>query len=176
MGSSLQEQLLKAGLVNEKQARKAESGKRPPKRGKKGSKPAPSEIVQSAQKAMAEKATRDRALNDWRKEKAERKAIRAQIRQLIEQNCLARDEAELAYNFVDGGKVCKLHVTAPIRTGLIQDQLAIAKLDGRYEVVPRETAEKIRARDARCLVELQARQEPDAEDYADHPIPDDLMW
>jgi uncharacterized protein YaiL (DUF2058 family) len=176
MGSSLQEQLLKAGLVDEKQVRRTQTRKRPPKRGKKGSKPAPSESAQAAREAMAQKAARDRSLNDWRKEKAERKAIRAQIRQMIEQNLLSRDDADLTYNFVDAGRVCRLYVTPAIRDGLINDRLAIVKLDDRYEVVPQVTAEKIRGRDARCVVTLETQATSEDEAYAEHPIPDDLMW
>ena len=152
MGNSLQDQLLKAGLANEKQAKKAKAGQVPKKRGKKGQAPVLSESTRAAQQAMAEKAERDRALNERRKAEAERKARMAQIRQLIEQNRLPREEGEIGYNFVDGGKVRKLFVTPEIQTKLGKGHLEIVRLDGRYEVVPADVAEKIRARDAACVV------------------------
>ncbi len=177
MGSSLQEQLLKAGLVDEKQVRKAQTGKPPLKRKKKGGPPpTASESTRAAQQAAAEKAAHDRALSERQKAKAEHKALRAQIRQLIERHRIPRDSAELAYHFVEGGTVRKIHVTEAMRDQLVRDRLAIVRLDGRYDLVPPEVAEKIRARDPRCLVERQLTQTPEDDAYADHPVPDDLMW
>jgi hypothetical protein len=177
MGNSLQEQLLKAGLVDEKRLKKAQAGKAPPKRGKKGAPPAPpSESARAAQQAISEKAARDRGLNERQRAKAERKALRAQIRQLIEQNRLPRDNAEIAYNFMEGGTVRKLHVTEAIRDQLVKDRLSIVRLDGRYDVVPPDIAEKIRARDPGCVVQRQPTESSTDDAYADHPIPDDLMW
>ena len=106
MGNSLQDQLLKAGLADEKQAKKARAAKVPKKRGKKSERaPALSESARSARQSMAEKAEKDRALNEQRKAEAERKAKLAQVRQLVERNRLTRDEAGIAYNFIDGDKV-----------------------------------------------------------------------
>ena len=55
---------------------------------------------------------------------------------------------------------------------------AIVRFGGGYELVPREIAEKARQRDAGALVLMNdfapTPEEDDA--YADHPIPDDLMW
>lgn len=179
MGNSLQDQLLKAGLVDEKQARKARAGKAPKKKGKKGRQgPVPSESAEAAQQAMAEKAERDRGLNQQRKAEAERKALTAQIRQLITQHRLPRDDAEIGYHFVDGGKVRKLFVTRAIQDRLGQGRLAIVRLDDRYEVVPIDVAEKIRARDVTFVVALQATEPETAEDdpYKDFQVPDDLIW
>jgi len=178
MGNSLQDQLLKAGLATEKQARKAKAGKPPKKRGKKGRPAEPTESARAAQQAMAEKAARDKTLNQERKSKAERKALMAQIRQLVEHNRLPREDAEIGYNFVSGGKIRKLYVTPEIQAKLTKGQADIIRLDGRYEVVLADIAEKIRARDAACLVPRPAADEPPDEDdpYKDFQVPDDLMW
>ncbi|MGA7801015.1 MAG: DUF2058 domain-containing protein [Gammaproteobacteria bacterium] len=179
MANSLQDQLIKAGLADAKQARKANAGKGPAKGRKKGRQgPALSESAQAARQAMADKANRDRELNQKRKEAAERKAVTAQIRQLIEQNRLPRDDAEEGYHFADGAKIRKLLVTPAIRDQLSEGRLDIVKLDGRYEVVSPAVAEKIRARDARCVMARPAPEtEPEEQDpYADYRVPDDLMW
>ncbi|MFA7097728.1 MAG: DUF2058 family protein [Gammaproteobacteria bacterium] len=57
----------------------------------------------------------------------------------------------------------------------------MAKLNGRYDIVPKDVADKIRQRDAAYVVERQGQgqepQPPDANDpYADYQVPDDLMW
>ena len=76
MGNSLQDALIKAGLADAKQARKARAGKHTRKTGKKDrQEPKPSEAAQAARKSMTQRAARDRDLNQQRKEKAERKAL-----------------------------------------------------------------------------------------------------
>lgn len=178
MINSLQDQLIKTGLANAKQAKKGKPARGPKKKKKDRQDHVLSDSAQAAQRAMTEKATRDRALNRQREQAAERKAIMGQIRQLIEQNRLPRDKADLGYHFQDGNKIRKLHVTPPMHEQLSQGCLAIVKLQGQYDVVPVGVAEKIRERNASCVVVLHTPEAGKTEDdhYADHPIPDDLMW
>ncbi len=179
MGNSLQDQLLKAGLASEEQARKAKTGKAPKKRSKKDRRtPVLSDSAQAARRTMAEKAERDRALNQKRAAEAERNALEAQVRQLIEQNRVSRDGAEISYHFVDNAKVRKLFVTPAMQEKLSKGQLAIVRLGKQYDVVSAEVAEKIRARDASCVVAVQAPKTQAAEEdpYKDFPVPDDLIW
>jgi len=51
-------------------------------------------------------------------------------------------------------------------------------LEGRYDIVPTEVADKIRARDASCVVTLRAPASEVVEEdpYKEFPVPDDLMW
>ena len=179
MGSSLQEQLIQAGLADEKQARKAKATKQHQKRKKGHADAQPSEGARAAQQAQAEKVARDRELNEKRKAKAERKALVAQIRQLIDENRLKRgEEAEIGYHFQHGDKVCKIYVTEAMQQQLGNGHLEIVKLGGRYDVVPRAVADKIRKRDAVFVVERQGSERGSTEDdaYKDYKVPDDLMW
>lgn len=178
MGNSLQDQLLKAGLATDKQAKKAKAGKAPPRRGKKGQPPALSESAAAARQAQADKAARDKTLNERRKAEAELRERRAQIGQLIAQHRLSCDGGDIGYHFVDRGKVRKLYVTPEIQSRLGKGQLDIARLDGRYDVVPADVADRIRARDERCVVPRAASPDEPAEDdpYKDFKVPDDLMW
>lgn len=179
MANSLQDQLVKAGLADARQAKKAGAGKgfgKGKKRGRSGA--AVNESAEAARKVMADKASRDRELNRRRKEAAERKAVIAQIRQLIEQHRVSRDDAEEGYHFADRAKIRKLFVTPAIREQLSRGRLDIVRLDGRYDVVPAAVAEKIRERDARCVIpRTPANDEAkDLDCYADYPVPDDLIW
>ncbi len=179
MGNSLQEQLIKAGLADEKQARKARAPKQHQKKKKGQRAPQSSESARAAQKAQAEKAARDRELNEKRQAKAQRKALVAQIRQLIEENRLERGEdAEIGYYFQDGDKVRKIYVTEAMRQQIGDGQLEIVRLGGRYDLVPPAVADKIRQRDPIFVVARQvSEQEPDEDDpYKDYKVPDDLMW
>ena len=181
MGNSLFEQLKKTGLVDEKKAKKVKQGqyKSKKQKGKKGT-PAPtSPATLLAQKALAEKAERDRRLNQQRKDEAERKAISAQIRQLIQTNRVENSDGEVVYNFTDAGVIKRLHISPQVHRHLVSGRLAIAKLDGGYELVPVPVAEKIRQRDERSIILCaQSSEAETAEDdpYADYKIPDDLMW
>lgn len=178
MADSLQEQLLKAGLADAKQAKKGRKGK-PSSKAKKSQRGLElSEAAIAAQQKAAEKAERDRVLNLERKAEADRKALDAQVNQLIEQNRISREDAEDVYHFVDEGKVRSLLVTPALREQLSKGGLEIVRFGGGYELVPAEAAEKIRVRvPERIVAGPPAEQKSSNEDpYADYQVPDDLMW
>lgn len=180
MGNSLQDQLLKAGLVNQQQLKQAKSSKRKTQqqRGKGKADPAEQQRRLDAQKAQAQKAERDRELNRQRNEDARRKALENEVRQLIHENRLVRDGAEIAFNFTDGTALKRLYVTAEQQRGLVGGKLALVRQDAFYELVGAKVADKIRERDAsRILVQNAAGDEDDADDeYAEYKVPDDLLW
>lgn len=179
----LKDQLLKAGLVNEKQIKQARQEKRKENQQQQGPQKnaAAAEEKRRAQQAMAEKAERDRLLNLQRKEEAEKRALAAQIKQLIEAHRQPKGDGEAPYNFADGNTVKRLYVSDKLRGQIVRGQLAIVKLNKQYELVPSEIADKIRSRDAACVVvhnvppQTEARGEGD-DPYAAYTIPDDLMW
>jgi uncharacterized protein YaiL (DUF2058 family) len=179
MSLSLRDQLLKAGLVNEKQAKQA--GKQQQKQQrlvKKGQAEKDDSQREAALKAQAEKLARDQELNRQQQEKAEQKARTAQIKQLIETSRLPKLTTEDYYNFVDDKKVKRLSVNKLMRDKLSSGSLAIVRHGCGYEVIPREAALRIQERDPRRIVQLNTQTEaPDADDpYAAYQIPDDLMW
>lgn len=181
MGNSLFDQLQKSGLVDEKKAKKAKHGqfKNKKQKAKKGTPKPVAEATLLAQKAQAEKVERDRELNQQRKDEAERKAIAAQIKQLIEVHSLKDADGDIVYNFADANVVKRLYVSAQAHKLLVAGRLAIAKLGETYKLVPLVVAEKIIQRDAQCIIMCdQVSDAPLDEDdpYADYQIPDDLMW
>src|SRR5690606_26744419 len=112
MANSLQEQLLKAGLVDKRQLSSVKKEKRKQeKMVRKNQIDVVDEAKLNAQRALQEKAERDRELNRQRDEAARHKAILAQIRQLIETSRLSRAGADLDYHFKDGTKIKKILVT-----------------------------------------------------------------
>lgn len=177
---SLQDQFLKMGLVDEKTAKKNKKEKaKQEKMQRKKQLTVENEAEKLAEQARQEKVERDRQLNQQRKAEAEKKAIAAQIRQMIEMNRLDRQGAELAYNFTDGTVVKKIQINEAMQRLLGTGKLAVVRLDDSYEVVPAPVAEKIAARDADSVVVLNEKTgEAVAEDdpYAEYQIPDDLMW
>ena len=184
MGNALRDQLLKSGLVNEKQAKKAVKEKHKEAQRQQGqgkSAAAAAEDAARARQAQAEKVERDRLLNQQRQEQAQKKALAAQVRQLVEQHRLPKEEGETPYNFADGGKVKRLYLSERLRRRVAQGQLAIVRLEPGYELVPAEVAEKIQARDAAFVVVFNAPQPaaeaaPAEDPYAKFQVPDDLVW
>ena len=176
---SLQDQLLKAGLIDDKRANKIKKNKHKQTRQKQKNKiETTDEAKLAAQQAQVEKVERDRQLNQQRKVEAERKAIAAQIRQLVEMNRQSKERGEIDYSFTDGALVKRLLVTAAQLKQLANGHLCILKLDDQYELIPSVVAEKIRMRDADTLIlSNQSTETPDEDDpYADYQVPDDLMW
>jgi uncharacterized protein len=177
---TLQEQLLKAGLVSDAKAKTVKTEKRKQeKQQRKNHLEVVDEAALLAQQTKAEQIEKDRLLNQQKAQEAEKKAIAAQIKQLIDEHKQKQDPDGLAYNFTDGNKVKKLYVNEAMRDNLIRGRLAIVKLDKVYEVVSGEAAEKIRLRDPACVLVLNQVVANDvvADDpYAAYQIPDDLMW
>lgn len=183
MRNTLQDQLLKAGLVDEKAIKQAKKEKhsQQQKVAKNQRHIETDEAKLLAQKAMAEQAERDRLLNQQHNEQMMQRAIAAQIRQLIEHNRQGRGAADVAYNFVDNKVIKKILVGQPVIDQIERGQLAIVRLDEKYELIPAMAAAKIRERDAACVVVCNERarvvESAGEEDpYAAFVIPDDLMW
>ncbi|MEE4224222.1 DUF2058 domain-containing protein [Pseudomonas viridiflava] len=178
-GISLRDQLLKAGLVNQKQAKQVGKEKQKEQRlVHKGQAQVDDSQKRAAQEALAEKVKRDQELNRQQQEKVEQKARTAQVKQLIEASRLPKLTTEDYYNFVDDKKVKRISVNTLVRNKLSSGSLAIVHHGGGYEIIPREAALKIQERDPRRIVLLNTPTEaPDADDpYAAYQVPDDLMW
>lgn len=173
----LQDQLLKAGLVKQKDVNKV--NKQQDHQARVSPVSAPKEATLLAQQAQAEKLARDRALAEQAKEALRLKEINARIRQIILHSRITRDAGETAYHFTDNTTIKKIFVTPLLAEQLSRGQLAIVMLDQKYELVPLKVAEKIRELDASVVIALHVpEKKPVAEDdpYADYQIPDDLMW
>lgn len=156
MGNSLREQLLKAGLVDKKQVSKAKHEKRISKQKPKGQKrpvtqPVEDSITKEERLAYAE---RNRELNRQRELERKKREAAAQVKQLIKDNRLTlkdRDDDEPFY-FVVGKKVKKMFLSQKTSNDLTNGRLAIANLDGRFEIIPESAARQIAERNKKTLV------------------------
>jgi len=179
MGNPLQDQLLKAGLVTKKQVQKSNQEKARKRKQQPKNKQAVDQNKIKAQQAAAEKSKRDRELNKKKQEQARQKAISIEINQLITNNCLQRDEScEIVYNFEHNKKVKRIYVNEEMKQKIISGKLGIARIEGRYELVPADIAEKIRQRNEKRLVIYSDDQQIEDKDdpYAGYEVPDDLVW
>ncbi len=178
--ASLQDQLLKAGLVDKKKAKQVKQEKRKQIKQQPKGQEAVNETAERARQALKEKAEKDRQMNLERQKEAEQKALKAQVKQIITQHRIRREEGDVPYQFVDNNKIKKIYVTQAVYDQLVRGQVGIAALNESYELIPRVIADKIIQRDPEAMVKMpeKATDEQAAEDdpYADYPIPDDLMW
>ncbi|MBK6583358.1 MAG: DUF2058 domain-containing protein [Gammaproteobacteria bacterium] len=179
MRNSLQDQLLKSGLVNEKKLKDANRAKS--KQAKQAGKNAAQldEERRLAAQALRDKADGDRILAQQRNAAAHQRELAAQIMQLVQHYRQSREGGDVPYNFSDRGIIKKLLVTARLRDQVIRGQLVIVRSGKHYELVPVTAGERIRSRDPEAIVvwNLPASDQPAADDpYKDFPIPDDLMW
>lgn len=176
---SLQEQLLKAGLVDKKKVKLANQEKsKQHKIELRTGVQAENEARQAALDAQRQQAERARELNAQRDAAAAQKAVAAQIAQMVQQNKQDKGRGDIAYNFTIGTKIERIHVSEKVRDHLVAGRLAIVAQGDAFELVPRAIADKIAERAPDRVVRVnKASTEVDADDpYADFKIPDDFTW
>ena len=178
---SLQEQLLKSGLVSSAQAKSVKSDKRKQVQQQRNNNViVVDQAKELVKKAQAEKILRDRKLNQLRVQHEEQKHLFAQVKQIIELNKLPKDSDGLAYHFTDNNKIKTLYVSEKMREQIIRGKLAIVRLGEGYEVVLSDVAEKISLRHIASVIvdNEQAVADVVKEDdpYANYQIPDDMIW
>ncbi|MGI4848786.1 MAG: DUF2058 domain-containing protein [Janthinobacterium lividum] len=177
--ASLQEQFLKAGLVDGTKAKLVKQDKtRQQKQERRSGTQGVNEAREAALELQRQNAERARELNAQRDAAARQKAIMAQIAQMVKQNRQSKGNGDIAYHFTHAGKIERIHVSAAVQAHLGAGSLVIVCLDGSVELVPAVIADKIAERDAQLVVRVnKPSTEVDADDpYAAFQIPDDLMW
>ncbi|PSW20671.1 DUF2058 domain-containing protein [Photobacterium sanctipauli] len=169
---SLQEQMLKAGLIDKKKMKKA--GK-----SSKKSRTLRKEAQAAVEANKAAQLAQDQELNRQKQDEANKKAIASQVKQLIEMNKIDTKDGDIGYNFTDGTLVKKIYVDKPTQDQLVSGRLAIVRFLEGYAVVPGVVADKISQRDEETVIvnNTVSADEVDEDDpYAEFQIPDDLMW
>ena len=178
--ASLQEQFLKAGLVDKTKVKLANQDKNKQKKvERRTGTTSVDEARLAALDAQRKNAERARELNAQRDAAATQKAIMAQISQMVQQNRQSPGKGDIAYHFTHDKKVERLYVSAAVQAHLVAGRLVIICQGGATDLVPRIIADKIAERDASLVVRVSksAATEIDADDpYAAFQIPDDLMW
>jgi uncharacterized protein YaiL (DUF2058 family) len=153
---SLQDELLKAGLVSVDKAKKQSSDIRKQDHQRRKSKALAAEEAarqaEARRQAEAEasvKRERDRRLNLEREAEKQRRELTARAQQLIDSHRLNDSDAEILYNFLDsdGHWIRAIRVTPAQRKGLATGRLTIVRGDRHesdFALALRETATKLR--------------------------------
>ncbi len=153
MGNPFQDQLLKAGLVSKKQAKKANHEKYLSRKKNKGKKENNSSTVSDkAREEQTAQAKRNRELNLKHSEEKRQREQRAQIKQLIENNRQKLDDRGEPYYFTEQNTINRIFVSEDMAEQLSSGQLAIVKLGDNYEVIPAKVARQIASREKDVVV------------------------
>ncbi|MCS5881237.1 DUF2058 domain-containing protein [Klebsiella variicola subsp. variicola] len=175
---TLQEQMLKAGLVSSKKMAKVQRTAKKSRVQAREAREAVEENKKLSWSAISSSASS-------KKQAVLAKEYKAQVKQLIEMNRITVARGDIGFNFTDNNLIKKIMVDKTTQTQLINGRLAIARLavdnkpEGEYAIIPAVVAEKIAQRDASSIVLHSAlsQDEQDEDDpYADFKVPDDLMW
>jgi len=137
-----------------------------------------------AKLAQAAKVRRDKEIARERNQKAEARAIRAQIKQLIKDNdqrVKEKSDTDVAYNFLHKKKIKRIYVPQAQLDALSKGKLVIVNNDGLYHLVTPDIADKIAKRDPKWIITAHNDQtpgdDPDMDDYyKKFEVPDDLDW
>jgi uncharacterized protein YaiL (DUF2058 family) len=199
VSKSLRDQLVASGLASTSQAKKAEKQaraesqartKRPKNKTTNSatnpaSKPeaatsAEPESRQLARKARVERSSRDQARARNENIRAANRAMRAEIRQILQQHDQRAKEAredDVPYNFLHNKKIKRIYLPRGQVDQLSRDQLFVINDDGIYHLVNKEIADKISARDPSRLIAAKSDPAEDMDEfYKKFEVPDDLDW
>nr|WP_282571351.1 DUF2058 domain-containing protein [Methylonatrum kenyense] len=179
----MRDQLLKAGLADEKTVKKVDREARKGRNRRKKGERTEVETRTAAARAEAEakrqaRKERDRQLNRERNAQQAATASRAQVDDLLKQHALSMRDGDRAFHFTEDGKVRRVHVTREQQMGLSAGRLAIVRHRDRYHLLPIGAAEMVRQRAPEAFLYVPQSSASEADDpfYADFPIPDDLDW
>lgn len=182
--NALQAQLLKAGLVDAKQAKKTnKQNQHAKKMGQNDQQQLQAELAQAKQ----EKQAKDQALDQEKQQQLEQKTLMANIVQMIKQYQIKDTDGEIGYQFIDEGKIKKIYVNQTVYNAIVAGSLLVARLASSntaqansYALIPKALAERIEQKMTGYIIGLQQQQQDQSTDeedpYADYVIPDDLMW
>jgi uncharacterized protein YaiL (DUF2058 family) len=182
--SSLQDQLLKAGLTTKQKTRQANVDKRKKNKQKRSGvqhgASLQEQVQQDLAKAKADKINKDNELNEQKQQQLAIKEQMLRIKQILTHHQIKNVEGDNVYNYTFETTIKKLSLDAVTHKALVNGRLALCGLDDVTYLVTSETAEKLSELD-RNVVLVQNdntfdKQINEDDPYAEYQIPDDLMW
>lgn len=175
--NALQAQLLKAGLVDNKKAKKLSKQAIHEQRTGQSS---DAEIKAKIEQDLQQKIAKDQSLNLEKKRLLDEKALYAAVVQMIGQHKIKDTDGEMTYQFIDDSKIKKIYINQQIYNALVSGSLVIAKDQSSYAILPKALADRINDKLTGFIIVNNSENTQavtDEEDpYAAYVIPDDLMW
>ncbi|WP_019614155.1 DUF2058 domain-containing protein [Psychromonas ossibalaenae] len=179
--ASLQDQLMKSGLINKQKAKQAQTEKRrkAKQKKKKGSvEVSDVQIKINEQKELQKK--QDLEKNQQTQAELDARSAHGKLIQMIAQHCEKNYQGEVDYHFTYDNKVKRIAVNEQTQQGLIKGLLAICVLNEEFYLINKEAAAKLAEIDPSVLVALHEKVEisevEEDDPYAEFAVPDDLIW
>ncbi|KAF5300587.1 hypothetical protein FQR65_LT19342 [Abscondita terminalis] len=137
--NALQAQLLKAGLVDNKKAKKlSKQAQHEQRTGQSNEAELKAKIEQDKQ----EKVSKDQALNQEKQRILDEKALKASIIQMIKQHKIKDTDGDVTYQFIDGS-IKKIYLNQQVYNALVAGSLVIAHDHDAYAILPKALADRI---------------------------------
>lgn len=179
--ASLQEQLMKSGLIDKQKAKQAQTEKRrKAKQKKKKGVVEVSAIQQEINKQKEIQKQQDLQKNQQTQAELAKRAAHGKLIQMIAQHCEKDYQGEFDYHFTYQNKVKRIAINESTQQKLSVGTLAICALNEEFYLINKEAAAKLTEIDESVLVALHEKVETsDIEEddpYAEFAIPDDLVW
>jgi len=179
--ASLQEQLMKSGLINKQKAKQAQTEKRrKAKQKKKKGTVEVSEVQSSINEQKQLQKNQDLEKNRKTQAELDARSAHGKLIQMIAQHCEKNYQGEIDYHFTYDNKVKRIAVNEKIQQGLIRGMLAICVLNEEFYLINKEASAILADIDQSVLVALHDKVEPlvseEEDPYAEFAIPDDLIW
>ena len=175
--NALQAQLLKAGSVDNKKAKKLSKQAVHEQRTGQSSE---AELKAKIEKDQQEKLAKDQALSLEKKLALDEKTLRASVIQMISHHKIKEIDGDVTYQFIDDSKIKKVYINQQIYNALVSGSLVVAKDHDRYAFLPKALAERINEKLTGFILvnnsENTAEVTDEEDPYAAYVIPDDLMW
>lgn len=175
--NALQAQLLKAGLVDNKKAKKLSKQAVHEQRTGQSDDAA---LKAKIEKDQQEKLAKDQALSLEKKRALDEKTLGAAVIQMISHHKIKDTDGDVIYQFIDHSKIKKVYINQQIYNALVSGSLVVAKDHDRYAFLPKALAERINEKMQGYILVNNSENNTEVTDeedpYAAYVIPDDLMW
>lgn len=175
--NALQAQLLKAGLVDNKKAKKLSKQAQHEHR---TGQSLEAEMKAKIELDKQEKIAKDQSLNMEKQRLLEGKALKASIIQMITQHKIKDTNGDVVYQFIDDSKIKKMYINQQIYNALVSGSLVVAKDHESYAFLPKALADRIDEKQQGFIIVNNSEKNNETTDeedpYAAYVIPDDLMW
>ena len=194
MARSLRDELLKAGLVTDEQAARAERG------GRQSPKPAANPARKSTRSRPPRRETRHAENRETRGSREPSRApasaatpvpdpeervrqLNVEIRRILDAEAeKAEPESDTPFHFARGDRLKRLYVSADQRRRLTVGELAIVGFRGRHHLVPRRAGERVLELRSEVFVFIETGETGESgadatvDGYEGYEIPDSLVW
>ena len=124
-------------------------------------------------RAQTEASERKRVEQEAAEQARLRRERKLKVQQALEGKVLNKADADLPRNFQYGDKIRRIYVDAEQLKALNAGELGVVQQAGRYLLVSRDVAERVKAIDPHPVALLIDTQ---ADGIAEDGVPDDLMW